>query len=183
MAAAVEAESNTTRRFSRSDAPGPYRHGQCRGDHYPDGRRAVSGSDDKTLRIWDLETGQTLTTLQGHTDGVDAVAITPDGRRAVSGSRDKTLRVWHLETGQTLTTLRGHTDWVNAVAITPDGSRAVSGSDDNTLRVWDSTDGKEHVTLTVDANVTACVVAHDNRIIVAGDSFGRVHFLRLEDVD
>jgi hypothetical protein len=149
----------------------------------PDGRRAVSGSDDETLRAWDLETGQTLTTLQGHTNWVSAVAITPDDRRAVSGSWDKTLRVWDLETGQTLTTLQGHTDSVSAVAITPDGRRAVSGSVDNTLRIWDLRDGKEVVLLTVDANVTACAVAHDNRTIVAGDSLGRVHFLRLEGLD
>jgi WD40 repeat protein len=47
------------------------------------------------------------------------------------------------------------------VAITHDGRRAVSGSRDNTLRVWDLRDGKELFTLTVDANVTACAVAHD----------------------
>ena len=57
-------------------------------------------------------------TLQGHTDGVNAVAISSDGRRAVSGSDDKTLRIWDLETGQTHTTLQGHTDTVSAVAIT-----------------------------------------------------------------
>jgi WD40 repeat protein len=107
------------------------------------------------------------------------VAITPDGRRAVSGSGDKTLRVWDLETGQTLTTLQGYINTVSAVAIAPDGRRAVSGSDDNTVRVWDLRDGKL-VTLTVDGNVTACAVAHDNRTIVAGDNFGRMHFLRLE---
>ena len=149
----------------------------------PDGRRAVSGSDDSTLRVWDLETGQTLTTLQGHTLGVSAVAITPDGRRAVFGSGDTTLRVWDLETGQTLTTLQGHTHWVNAVAITPDGRCALSGSEDSTLRVWDLRDGKELVILTVDRNVTVCAVAHDNRTIVAGDGFGRVHFLRLVEPD
>jgi len=149
----------------------------------PDGRCAVSGSSDSTLRVWDLEIGQTLTTLQGHTQGVRAVAITPDGRRAVSGSWDYTLRVWDLETGQTLTTLQGHTHWVNAVAITPDGRCALSGSEDSTLRVWDLRDGKELVTLTVDRNVTVCAVAHDNRTIVAGDGFGRVHFLRLVEPD
>ena len=52
----------------------------------PDGRRAVSGSDDKTLRVWDLETGQCLRTLEGHRDGVSSVSVSPDGRRAVSGS-------------------------------------------------------------------------------------------------
>ena len=52
----------------------------------PDGRRAVSASEDRTLRLWDLESGQTLRTLEGHTDWVNAVAVTPDGRRAVSAS-------------------------------------------------------------------------------------------------
>ena len=68
----------------------------------PDGRLAVSGSHDKTLRVWDVETGQCLSILEGHTSGVYAVSLTPDGRRAVSGSGDKTLRVWNVESGQCL---------------------------------------------------------------------------------
>ena len=50
----------------------------------PDGKRAVSGSDDKTLKVWDLESGRELRTLEGHADWVKAVAVTPDGKRAVS---------------------------------------------------------------------------------------------------
>jgi WD40 repeat protein len=121
--------------------------------------------------------------LQGHTDWVNAVALSSDGRRVVSGSYDKTLRVWDIESGQSLRTLQGHTSEVNAVALSSDGRRVVSGSRDHTLRVWDLKDGKELVTFTVEGNVTGCAVAPDNRTIVAGDSFGRVHFLRLEGVD
>ena len=76
----------------------------------PDGRRALSGSKDKTLRLWDLDTGACLKTLEGHTDWVHSVALTPDGRRALSGSGDKTLRLWDLDTGACLKTLEGHTD-------------------------------------------------------------------------
>ena len=65
----------------------------------PDGRCAISGSSDKTLKVWDLESGAELRTLEGHSDWVNAVAVTPDGRRAISGSADKTLRVWYLESG------------------------------------------------------------------------------------
>ena len=107
----------------------------------PDGRRAVSGSNDRTLKVWDLEQGALLATLEGHDAGVRAVAVTPDGRRAVSASNDRTLKVWDLEQGALLATLEGHGDGVRAVAVTPDGRRAVSGSYDQTLKVWDLEQG------------------------------------------
>jgi small GTP-binding protein len=103
----------------------------------PDGSRAVSGSEDQTMRVWNVETGQCLATLEGHIYGVWAVAITPDGRRAISGSADKTVRVWDVQTGQCLATLEGHTDSVLAVTVTADGRRIVSCSGDKTVRVWD----------------------------------------------
>jgi WD40 repeat protein len=126
----------------------------------PDGRRAISASDDGTLRVWDSETGRTLRTLEGHTGSVDAVAIHPDGRRAISGSRDATLRVWDLETGKTLRTLEGQRGYshsieawakqldlrgtysVTAVAVTPDGRNAISALEDTTLQVWDLETGQ-----------------------------------------
>ena len=112
-----------------------------------DGRWAVSGSDDKTLKVWDLESGQVLRTLEGHSGGVSSVALTPDGQRAVSASHDKTLKVWDLESGQELRTLEGHPDWVRSVAVTGDGRRAVSASDDSTLKVWDLESGEALRTL------------------------------------
>ncbi|NEP45495.1 MAG: hypothetical protein F6K35_42280, partial [Okeania sp. SIO2H7] len=90
----------------------------------PDGTKAVSGSRDKTLKIWDLATGKELATLTGHTYKVTAVALTPDGTKAVSGSEDKTLKIWDLATGKELATLTGHTYRVIAVALTPDGTKA-----------------------------------------------------------
>ena len=94
----------------------------------PDGQRAVSASEDETLKVWDLASGRELRTLTGHTDAVRAVAVTPDGQRAVSASDDKTLKVWDLASGRELRTLTGHADTVRAVAVTPDGQRAVSAS-------------------------------------------------------
>ena len=80
----------------------------------PDGQRAVSASDDQTLKVWDLESGRELRTLTGHSGAVIAVAVTPDGRRAVSASEDQTLKVWDLESGRELRTLTGHSDVVKA---------------------------------------------------------------------
>ena len=67
----------------------------------PDGKRIVSGSDDKTVRLWDADTGQPVgQPLTGHTDMVLSVAFSPDGKRIASGSVDTTVRLWDADTGQ-----------------------------------------------------------------------------------
>ncbi len=70
----------------------------------------VSGSRDKTVRIWDAATGQELHKLQGHSDSVTSVVWSPDGTKVVFGSSDKTVRIWDAATGQELDKLQGHSD-------------------------------------------------------------------------
>jgi WD40 repeat protein len=103
----------------------------------PDGRRLVSASRDKTLRVWDLHSGEGLAVLRGHDREVRDCVVMPDGRRVVSASADATLRIWDIETGEVLATLAGHKARVLACAVSADGRRIVSASSDRTLRVWD----------------------------------------------
>jgi WD40 repeat protein len=147
----------------------------------PDGCLVVSASNDKTLRVWELETGQLVHILQGHSDKVIAVAITPDGRRAVSAARDKTLRTWELKTGQLVGTLQSRSDWLPAVAIAPDGHRAVSTSRDNTLKVWELETGQPVRTLQGHSGrVTAVAITPDGRQAV---SASRDNTLRVWDLE
>ncbi|MEG4186942.1 WD40 repeat domain-containing protein, partial [Microcoleus sp. Pol17_C1] len=136
-----------------------------------DSKRAISGSRDNTLKVWDLTTGSELFTLKGHSDWVNAVAVTPDGKRAISGSRDNTLKVWDLTNRKEEFTLKGHNDCVNAVALTADGKRAISGSDDNTLKVWDLTNRKEQFTLNghSDSVKAVALTANGKRAISGSD--------------
>ena len=129
-----------------------------------DGRRAISGSHDHSLKVWDLQTGAAERTLIGHTSVVNAVAVAPDGRRAISASWDRTLRVWDMQTGVEEHTLAGHTDWVSAVAVTLDGRRAISGSHDHSLKVWDLQTGAAERTLTGHTDqINAVAVTPDGR--------------------
>jgi len=108
-----------------------------------EGTRIVSGSSDKTIRVWDAETGKSaMEPLRGHEGEVLSVAFSADGTRIVSGSDDDTIRVWDAETGKSaMEPLRGHEGEVLSVAFSVDGTRIVSGSD-KTIRVWDAETGK-----------------------------------------
>jgi WD40 repeat protein len=103
----------------------------------PDNRRGVTGSSDGTVRLWDLETGACLRTLEGHGDAVHRVKVSPDGRRAISGSWDNTVRFWDLETGTCLRTGEDHANSVWIVKVSSDGRHSLSASSDKTIRLWD----------------------------------------------
>ena len=101
----------------------------------PDGVRIVSGSRDKTVRLWDVKAGKLLHTFEGHDRGVFAVAVSPEGKQIASGSADHTVRIWDIQSGEQIGQLEGHTGTVGAVAFLPDG-KLLSGADDG-LRLWD----------------------------------------------
>ncbi|KAG8778223.1 hypothetical protein FRC12_025099 [Ceratobasidium sp. 428] len=109
-----------------------------------DGAYIASGSDDKTIRIWDARTGESVgQPLTGHTYAVYSVAYSPDGAYIASGSDDMTIRIWDARTGESVgQPLTGHTGYVRSVAYSPDGAYIVSGSRDMTIRIWDAHTGK-----------------------------------------
>jgi WD40 repeat protein len=138
----------------------------------PDGKQVVSGSRDKTVRLWDAATGTVLQTLEGYSDLVNSVAFSPDGKQVVSGSRDKTVRLWDATTSTVLQTLEGHSDLVNSVALSPDGKLP-------TLRVlndWVLEGDTKILLLSPDYRSPSCIAVW-NKNLVLGYLSGRVSFI------
>jgi WD40 repeat protein len=98
----------------------------------PDGGQAISGSSDKTLKVWDLKTGKLVRTLEGHRGWVWAVAVTPEGGHAISGSYDRTLKVWELDSGRCLATFTVEYP-IYCCAVARDGVTIVAGDASGTV--------------------------------------------------
>lgn len=128
----------------------------------PDGRYVAAGSLDKSVRIWDTQTGNMVERTegeQGHKDSVYSVAFHPAGTHLVSGSLDKTIRMWkltpreygrqqpQLKSGDCVRVFEGHKDFVLSVAMTPDAQWVMSGSKDRGVQFWDPETGHAQLML------------------------------------
>ncbi len=108
----------------------------------PDGKQALSGANDHTVRLWEVTGSRCLRVFEGHTSSVLSVAWSPDGKQALSGAKDHTVRLWEVTSGRCLRVFKGHTGSILSVVWSPDGKQALSGADDYTLRLWEVDSGR-----------------------------------------
>ena len=108
--------------------------------HSSDGKMIASASRDRTVRLWDANSGQQIRVLDGHSDAVKCVAFSPDAKTLASSlDWGDTIRLWDVDTGKHISTLKGHTHSINSIVFSPDGKLMASGSSDGTVLLWDLT--------------------------------------------
>jgi len=150
----------------------------------PDNRYALSGSRDYTIKLWDVEKGREIITLEGHSNYIDSVAFSPDGNFILSGATDGTLRVWNVETGEEIrrftdTRIKGSTGGhTSAITFSPDGRYVISTTTLGEIWLWDFPTGKKISDL--EARGNAVCFSPDSRYVVAGYKNEEITLLDIE---
>ena len=138
----------------------------------PDSRHIVSGSNDKTLKLWETASGRLVRTFEHR--GYVKATFNPDGQYIVSGANDKTLKLWETSSGRLVRTFEGNEESVLSVAFSPDGQYIVSGLvvnklTDKTLKLWETASGRPVRTFEGhDSSVRSAVFSPDGQYIVSG---------------
>jgi WD40 repeat protein/tRNA A-37 threonylcarbamoyl transferase component Bud32 len=145
----------------------------------PDGRRVATASADRTVKLWDVATGEERLTLQ-HAEAVWSLAFSPDGRHLATGSGkrppddpDGEVIIWDLTTGVAIRKRGGHAGQLHRVAFSPDGQRLASPARDGTVRIWDVQTGADAVVVRgVGSPLSTVVFSPDGRRLACGSVRG-----------
>ena len=143
----------------------------------PDGQTLASGSDDHTVKLWDLATGQPRATIPLN-DGVRSVAFAPGGQTLAIACGDSQntqrpgeVKLWDVKSAGERAVLQGHRAAVLVVAFSPDGQALASGSTDGTVKVWDAVTGQERAGFEGHKGlVRACAFSPDGKVLATGDN-------------
>ena len=148
----------------------------------PNGVMLASASWDRTVRLWNVNTGRLLHTLTEHTNEVLSVTFSPDGNTLASADWDGTIHLWNPRNGNLKRTLTGHAGGVTSVAFSPDGQTLASASADQTVGLWNPNNGKLKRTLTGHTDtVDAVAFSPDGAMLASGSRDATIRLWNPDD--
>ncbi len=147
-------------------------------DFSPEGDFLASCSEDETIRLWDIESGETTRQFVEHGR---FIRFSPDGRILASASHDNKIRLWDVSTGMEIKTLEGHTDRINSLSFSNDGQTIASASWDQTIRFWNVITGEQIAQLIGHLDKVSSIEFNPKKNIVASGSADRT--IRFWDLD
>ncbi|MGF1512093.1 MAG: protein kinase [Elainellaceae cyanobacterium] len=129
----------------------------------------ASGSDDRTVKVWNLEQGRAVQSIPTQGDRIQAVTFSPDGKWLISGDGDGDISIWDVSTGEQIESLVGHRGGVNDLKVTSDGRILGSAGADSTVRLWDLDTGEPIEVLKAhDSYVNAIAFTPDGKTLISG---------------
>ncbi|HEY9695382.1 MAG TPA: WD40 repeat domain-containing protein [Oculatellaceae cyanobacterium] len=137
-----------------------------------DKQTLASGSDDQTIKLWNIKTGQLLRTINAHKDRVTSVAFTPNGKILTASDQENTIKLWNFNNGELLTTLTGHKAGIASIAVSPDSKILVSASEDKVIKLWNLNNNQ--LLRTKIAEATFLVISPDGKTLFSGSENGTI---------
>ncbi|MDA3823544.1 MAG: WD40 repeat domain-containing protein [Bacteroidales bacterium] len=141
----------------------------------PDGKKIASGSNDRKVFLWDLETREKIAEFQGHSDNIYDLAFSPDGKLLASCSKDNSVRIWNIEENKLLHLLKGHREMVLEIEFSPNGKYLISASADQAIKLWDVASGEQlYAYLESEASIADIEFLPDGKSFISAGMEGKL---------
>lgn len=143
-------------------------------DFHPDGKLISCAGIDRIIQLWDIQNGQCVKTLKGHTNQIRAAVFSPDKKLFASGGGDHTIMISDIKSSKRTATLKGHKGWLAKLAFNSDGTLLASASEDKTVKIWDVKTGECLNTFTEHTDIVRSVVFCSDTLCASGGNDNKV---------